>query len=171
MARTWSLISSISMSPVLSCGLEAAGLCRDCLCIAARFRSRFIFTAALRPGKLPYLRVSRLSHMPNAVNAGERERGQCHVPRPDTWRAGMADGGTGAGGEERSTVSIRTSCRINDQTRATVRQCRQAMSADNATYQDRMSGAPAWRAEAQGRADLERETDVPRAVRTGWPDG
>ena len=77
--------------------------------------------------------------MPNAVNAGERERGQCHVPRPDTWRAGMADGGTGAGGEERSTVSIRTSCRINDQTRATVRQCRhgaKAMSADNVTYQD-----------------------------------
>ena len=39
------------------------------------------------------------------------------------------------------------------------------MNADNnVTYQDRMSGAPAWRTEAQGREDIERETERGHAV-------
>jgi len=64
----------------------------------------------------------------------------------------MADGGTGAGGEKRSTVSVKI--RFDDACAGDERrQCAQAMNADNATYQGRMSGAPAWRTEAQGRAE------------------
>ena len=95
--------------------------------------------------------------MPNAVNAGERERGQCHVPRPDTWRAGMADGGTGAGGEKRSTVSIRASCRTR-----LIKRVRQCDSADRCEGDERgqchvpgvwRAGRESWRTEAQGRAE------------------
>ena len=53
--------------------------------------------------------IKRVRQCDSADMCAGDERGQCHVPGPDVWRAGRESWRTeaqGMGGEKRSTVSV-----------------------------------------------------------------